>query len=398
MEHEKTLPESTYPKWEDFRAFMENLISDPANRRIEKLQEWRDARQGHGQSVREFVGYLEKLAPYIEDLTDGKKADTLYLGLRKPIQDVITTQPTPITGYEAMQRMAERVERTLVKKGAHNDDGQSSSGGRVLKGGRKRMIVTVVLTAADQATRKVSALVDSGAEVNCISPMFAKELRWEIAHIPPRTIKGYDGHEMMTFGTYQEAVEVTDSLKRTKRQECQFYAIEGDEFPLILGYPWLEDVDPMISFRSKHWSYPDEELPSSFAISMDEMSEDPTKDERNARPVEGREPRNDFELAWRHSMDTSDIEVVSPEKLESVARDNGQRIYAIVVSGVGSDKTLALRVNAMTSEDHPKVPGWLSDYAEVFDEAKAAQLPPLSDYTHAIDTGDEELPYGPLYN
>ena len=30
-----------------------------------------------------------------------------------------------------------------------------------------------------------------------------------------------------------------------------FHAVDSDEHVIILGYPWLEAVDPQISFRSR---------------------------------------------------------------------------------------------------------------------------------------------------
>ena len=109
-EHETTLPHT--PTWKEFKTFLETLISHPENRRLDMERRWREASQKPTQTVKEFVSYLESIAPYIEGLTDEKKATHLLLGLKKTVANVILTQPAPVRGYEAMQRMAERIEMT----------------------------------------------------------------------------------------------------------------------------------------------------------------------------------------------------------------------------------------------------------------------------------------------
>jgi hypothetical protein len=109
-EHETTLPH--IPTWKEFKTFLETLIAHPENRRLDMERKWREATQKPNQTVKEFVSYLEGIAPYIDGLTDGRKATHLLLGLKKPIANIILTQPVPVHGYEALQRMAERIEMT----------------------------------------------------------------------------------------------------------------------------------------------------------------------------------------------------------------------------------------------------------------------------------------------
>jgi hypothetical protein len=109
-EHETTLPH--IPTWKEFKTFLETLIAHPENRRLDMERKWREASQKPNQTVKEFVSYLESIAPYIDGLTDERKATHLLLGLKKPIANVILTQPAPVHGYEALQRMAERIEMT----------------------------------------------------------------------------------------------------------------------------------------------------------------------------------------------------------------------------------------------------------------------------------------------
>jgi hypothetical protein len=121
---------------------------------------------------------------------------------------------------------------------------------------RKRLVVTARLRSPAGEARAVEALVDSGAEVNCISPRLATELRWQLDKMPPRTIKAFDGNELLSFGVYKQSILVKDSLQREKKQDCTFYAVQSSEYAMVLGYPWLEAADPLISFRTSTWRYP----------------------------------------------------------------------------------------------------------------------------------------------
>lgn len=80
-------------------------------------------------------------------------------------------------------------------------------------------MIPVRLQSSDGKPRTVDALVDSGAEVNCITPTLAKELGWVLDETPTRTIKGIDGREVMSFGIFRQQIAVTDSLQREKRQD-----------------------------------------------------------------------------------------------------------------------------------------------------------------------------------
>lgn len=121
-EHETTLSHS--PTWREFKTFLETLIAHPENRRLDMERRWREASQRSYQTVKEFVSYLESIAPYIDGLTDEKKATHLLLGLQKPIANVILMQPAPVRGYEALQRLAERIE--MAQRGQYGEPRGSS--------------------------------------------------------------------------------------------------------------------------------------------------------------------------------------------------------------------------------------------------------------------------------
>ena len=115
------------------------------------------------------------------------------------------------------------------------------------------------LRRADGTIRVVDTLLDSGAEVNLVTPLLAKEMDWQPSEAMSVTVRGIDGHPMTSYGTYQQQIVVVDSIGVTRTQDCNFFTVSSDTHTLILGYPWLDQVDPQISFRDRHWSYQGEE-------------------------------------------------------------------------------------------------------------------------------------------
>jgi hypothetical protein len=127
-DHEKVLLHPA--SWSDYRAFQENLIIDPENRRLEMERKWREAKQRPYQTVREFVSYLEGIAPYIEGLSNEKKATHFLLGLKRSIYDIIVIQPGFSNDYEKLQRLAERIEMTQQNRPNVSRSDQGGNAGK----------------------------------------------------------------------------------------------------------------------------------------------------------------------------------------------------------------------------------------------------------------------------
>ena len=72
------------------------------------------------------------------------------------------------------------------------------------------------LRRADGTTRVVDALLDSGAEVNLVTPLLAKEMDWQPSEAMSVTVRGIDGHPMTSYGTYQQQIAVVDSIGVTR--------------------------------------------------------------------------------------------------------------------------------------------------------------------------------------
>lgn len=108
-------------------------------------------------------------------------------------------------------------------------------------------------TYADVKTAKgwqtVTALIDSGAEMNLASQLLVKEAGWDTPNEPPTTAKGVNGTKVPVYGKPQVEIRVTDK-NGTKRTTTQiFWASDIEEYELILGYPWLEHANPKIDWQ-----------------------------------------------------------------------------------------------------------------------------------------------------
>ena len=122
---------------------------------------------------------------------------------------------------------------------------------------RLRIVISVQITDAEGKTRTERALIDSGAEGDCIKQALAVECKWT----PQKDEIGLatlDGKEVITYGNHDIPLTATDSEGTTKTHRHSFVACDFDipGVSIILGFPWLNKVDPAISFRAGTWRYP----------------------------------------------------------------------------------------------------------------------------------------------
>ncbi len=61
-----------------------------------------------------------------------------------------------------------------------------------------------------------------------------------------------EGKEVWTYGIHTLPLATTDSMGNAQLMSHRFVAcdFEGLDVNLILGYPWLRDVDPTIGYRT----------------------------------------------------------------------------------------------------------------------------------------------------
>lgn len=101
----------------------------------------------------------------------------------------------------------------------------------------------------------VGGLIDSGAEVNLVSHILAKECGWEPAAQRHTIVAGIDGRPMRSNQTYSVAVKLEDSWGNTREATHTFHAVESAYYPIVFGYPWLRREDPHIRWAAKTWRF-----------------------------------------------------------------------------------------------------------------------------------------------
>jgi Retroviral aspartyl protease len=104
--------------------------------------------------------------------------------------------------------------------------------------------VEIEITVA-QGTRTLRALVDSGARANFISQ------RVIIKEDIPATSKlarahSIDGHTIRTYGRHMIKTYATDMRGTRQATDQEYIATDMVAYNVILGYPWLCDVEPDI--------------------------------------------------------------------------------------------------------------------------------------------------------
>ena len=202
-------------------------------------------------------------------------------------------------------------------------------------------MISVELTDAEGSTRTERALVDSGAESNCVLQTLVVEcgLTPKVKDIDLATV---EGKEVSTYGIHSLNLTATDTYKTTKSHRHDFVACDFDipgGITIILGFPWLEAVDPAINFRTKSWRYP-------------------------------------FEKAQ--------INLLTAKKFRKEIKRSSTLYYVIM--------------RAITPLKEQKLPEELSDFADICDTASAGVLPKHHPMEHHIDLEKGAIPpWEPVY-
>lgn len=210
----------------------------------------------------------------------------------------------------------------------------------------------VELKGADGwSTRR--ALIDSGANVNLVSQICAKECGLDPVSLRAIKVSLPDGKTIQTFGSHTAAVKTKDDDGVQREEQEQFVAATLEQYDLILGMPWLRRHNPRVDWPARRWTYPNV---------------------------------------------AADVELVGPEQFEGLV-GQGAMVYAAFA-----------RENPLEPEDSgtpgislhnlqaSELPAEYEEYRDVFSEEAANELPPHGPQDHAIDLEGGAPPFGPLYN
>src|SRR5436190_14536275 len=188
-------------------------------------------------------------------------------------------------------------------------------------------IAVMMLLKTPQGWKEAFALIDSGAEANFINQCWVKENDLPDIDDLPREILALDGHYIKAYSHRTLEVQATDSNSVARSRAHAFEAVDLHGYDIILGYPWLQVVNPDIDWPVKTWSYR-------------------TKDGADL------------------------IEIIDAETL---AKDlaEGCAAFAITPRRLASGKPMALFAAAVSEN---RIPGWLRDLEDVFSEKEAANI------------------------
>jgi hypothetical protein len=91
----------------------------------------------------------------------------------------------------------------------------------------------------------VTALLDSGAEINMINPRILGpiELNQLQYHVP---VSGLFSASTKTLGSCHLWNRTTDDYTVTEQRKSMFVVADIGDIDVILGYPWLQSTDPIV--------------------------------------------------------------------------------------------------------------------------------------------------------
>lgn len=115
-----------------------------------------------------------------------------------------------------------------------------------------------------------SSLLDSGAEVNLIHPKL----------LTPRQLERLDDYvavsslfnaKTKTLGSIDLCIRIKDALGVVKLRCHRFIVVDIGPLDMILGFPWLESEDPIVSWKKRTFVFPMSPLSFSLCVSRKEI-------------------------------------------------------------------------------------------------------------------------------
>jgi transposase InsO family protein len=117
---------------------------------------------------------------------------------------------------------------------------------------------------------KAPALIDSGAEVNMIHPRLLGDggLVQLDDHVAVSSL--FNG-KTETLGSCDLLTRVKDAFSVEKTHRPRFVVADIGPLDVILGFPWLEDADPIISWKQRTFVFPADPFTVKLCVSKKEV-------------------------------------------------------------------------------------------------------------------------------
>lgn len=217
-----------------------------------------------------------------------------------------------------------------------------------------RLIIDVSVEDQDGELRIEKALLDSGAEANVVSQRLVKECGWKESGASP-PLQSIDHKPIFVYGLHSIKVGASDSVGQSRTQRHDFAAVDLEAYSMVLGYPWLYDVDPRISFRTHSWEYREE---------------------------------------------LAKVDLLTAEEFAAVLEDVEENVplFGAYFQPRRTKVLIATFSEGNEGAQAQRIPEEYTEFSEVFSEEKAAELPAIDGPSHAIELKEGAAPpWGPMY-
>ena len=115
-----------------------------------------------------------------------------------------------------------------------------------------------------------TALVDSGAEVSLIHPrlLSPQELQRLEDHV---AVSALFDTKVQPWGSCDLHTRVADAFGVVRTQRVRFVVADIGELDMILGFPWLESTDPIVSWSRRSFVFPMTQASARFCVTKKEI-------------------------------------------------------------------------------------------------------------------------------
>ena len=105
----------------------------------------------------------------------------------------------------------------------------------------------------DKVLLQIRAIIDCGSTWNFLSQIKVKEaaLRIPVESPPPSELKTQDGTPLQTYHNHTLQVGIFDDKGVEVRADQTFVGADMFGVDMILGIPWLDQVDPVIRWHER---------------------------------------------------------------------------------------------------------------------------------------------------
>jgi transposase InsO family protein len=205
--------------------------------------------------------------------------------------------------------------------------------------------------ATPQGYQTLRALLDSGAERDCISQRAVVRLGLKPTEKSPLAC-AVNGGRISTYGIHTCETHAIDAEGEDGSSTTSFLATDIQGFDAILGFPWLKQVNPIVDWAKGSWTY---------------------------RPFQ-------VDGALEHK---------AAKFMKEVRRAGRMYIAYITPAGKGA---CIRSIHTSPQGKEVEVPNEYKDFLDVFSTDGAAALPRDARAQHEIELEEgKKPPYGPIY-